>query len=355
MNSTLVDSLDKNTWREFVDRHPQGNIFQTPEMFQVFESACGYHPQLLAAVDDDNRVQALLPLVQVTLMNGPLRRLTTRSIAYGGVLCSSGVAGEKALEILLQNYSEYAAREALFTEIRHLSDAGLIQTVLAQVGYTFEDYLDYLIDLDYSPEQLMQNIGPRTRKHIRQALRREKIIVEEVTDRSQIADWYELIRNTYLTARVPLADRSLFEAAFDILQPRGMVVFWLARLGSAVVAASVELLYKDVIYGWYGGVDRNYAIESPGELLMWCILEWGAIHGYKTYDFGGAGKPSEEYGVRDFKAKFGGKLVDFGRHTCVHAPFALAISRVGYQIYRQMSRHLPSANATSTAGSLELK
>jgi len=31
----------------------------------------------------------------------------------------------------------------------------------------------------------------------------------------------------------------------------------------------------------------------------------------------GAGKPSEKYGVRDFKAKFGGNLVNFGRNTWI--------------------------------------
>ena len=53
------------------------------------------------------------------------------------------------------------------------------------------------------------------------------------------------------------------------------------------------------------------------------------------YDFGGAGKPDEEYGVRDFKAKFGGELVCYGRNTCVHAPVLLQFSRFGYDILRR--------------------
>ena len=38
---------------------------------------------------------------------------------------------------------------------------------------------------------------------------------------------------------------------------------------------------------------------------MWHTLDWGAEDGYSLNNFGGAGKPDEEYGVRDFKAKFG--------------------------------------------------
>ena len=99
---------------------------------------------------------------------------------------------------------------------------------------------------------------------IRHALRKGNVVVEPITHPHQIADWYGLVSKTYQAARLPLADRSLFEAAFDILHPRGMIRFWLARIGAAYAAASAELVYKDVIYGWYGGMDRAYAEDLPG-------------------------------------------------------------------------------------------
>jgi serine/alanine adding enzyme len=336
MNIQIVDSLDDKVWRAFVDQHPCSNIFHTPEMFQVFEHACGYRPHLHAAVDGDGQVQALLLPVQVTLMNGFLRRLTTRSIAYGGVLYSNSPAGELSLETLVRAYTKNGSREALFTELRNMSDPCAIQPVLSQYGFIYEEHLDYLIDLSVSPGVVLQNIGARTRKHIRQALRKGTVIVEELCEPDLLPVWYELVRKSYTAARVPLADRSLFEAAFRILQPRGMAQFWLARIDSTYVAASVELLYKDVIYGWYSGVDRAYARETPGELLMWRVLEKGSMTGYKIYDFGGAGRPDEAYGVRDFKAKFGGQLVSYGRNLKVNSPNLLRLSEAGYGIYRYL-------------------
>jgi lipid II:glycine glycyltransferase (peptidoglycan interpeptide bridge formation enzyme) len=71
-------------------------------------------------------------------------------------------------------------------------------------------------------------------------------------------------------------------------------------------------------------------------MLIWHILEWGAGHGYRLYDFGGAGKPGEAYGVRDFKAKFGGELVCYGRNVCEHAPQLLKFSKLGYSLYRKL-------------------
>jgi len=47
-------------------------------------------------------------------------------------------------------------------------------------------------------------------------------------------------------------------------------------------------------------------------------LKDGAAKGYKSFDFGGAGSPHEEYGVREFKRRFGGDLVNYGRYMNVH-------------------------------------
>jgi serine/alanine adding enzyme len=113
------------------------------------------------------------------------------------------------------------------------------------------------------------------------------------------------------------------------------VRFLLVRVGGTAVGCSAELIHKDTVYGWYGGSDRAFSRYIPNDLLVWHILEWGARNGYRVYDFGGAGAPDEDYGVRDFKAKFGGQLVNFGRSTHVHAPVRLRCSTVGYRFLRR--------------------
>lgn len=333
----IVRNLDEGLWRDFVDRHPQGNIFHTPEMFEVFVRARGHRPSLWATVDESGYPLALLLPVQVTLMGGLLRRFTTRAVAYGSVLCAPGPEGEQALDVLLQAYENGVEGAPLFTELRNLADLSGLQPVLNANGFAYEEHLDFLIDLTRSPEEIMQGIGSRTRKNLRRGLRRGEVDITEVDRREQVTACYELLSKTYAAAEVPLADSSLFEAAFDVLYPRGMVKILLAQVNNAYAAGSLELVYKDTIYGWYGGLDRAYGEYIPNELLVWYILRWGAENGYRVYDFGGAGKPDEEYGVRDFKAKFGGQLVNFGRNVHVHSRLTLTVSRVGYQVYRKLS------------------
>jgi serine/alanine adding enzyme len=335
MSICVVDDLPAETWEAFVTEHPQGNIFHTPEMFEVFSQAEGFKPKLWAAVQGDGHIEALFLPVYVTL-NSLLGPLTRRAISYGSVLCSPTHEGHQALSMLLKTYIHENRRKCLFTELRNVSDMENEQPVLREKGFSYQEYLDYLIDLNRSPEEVFLRIGGRTRKNIKRGLNKGEVTIHEVADTSQIDICYSLLSQTYRAAKVPLADRSLFDIAFKLLQPKKMIRFTLAYIGDNPAAVSVELLYKDVMYGWFGGMDRAYGRYNPNELLMWHILKWGAENSFSLYDFGGAGKPDEEYGVRDFKSKFGGKLVSYGRNTYVHLPGFLWLSKQGYHVIRNL-------------------
>jgi len=344
----IVRLLEEASWREFVDGHPSGNIFHTPEMFEVFSRAKGHHPQLWASTDGD-RILALLAPVRISLGSRAFRFLTTRAVSYGGALYDTSPEGIDGLATLLRGYTRHTDRSVLFTELRNLSDLTAVQDVMVDCGFTYEDHLDYLIPLSRPVDEIFLGIGRRTRKQIRHGLRSGDVTIQEATGPEDLSTCYQLLKRTYAAARVPLADRSLFEAAFDVLSPLGMIRFPLAWVGETCVAASVELVYKDTVYGWYGAVDRRYVSYTPNELLVWHILRWAAENGYRTYDFGGAGRPDEEYGVRKFKAKFGGKLVNYGRNVRHHAPLRLAVSKVGYSLYQRFMDVGPRRRAFSEA------
>mgnify|MGYP000879408146 CR=1 FL=1 len=331
----IVRELPHALWSSFVREHPQGNVFHTPEMFEVWKATRGYVPELWAAVQDD-KVAALLIPVHISISTGVLKKLTTRTVVFGGALCVEGQAGRQGLHDLLVEFRLHARIVSLFTEIRNVSEPNGILPVLSESGFRYEEHLNYLINLQGPVEAVFDRIGSRTRQHIRRAIKRNRVRVAEVREREQIRICYDLLQKTYGLANVPLADISLFHAAFDQLAAKQMARFTLAFVDEEPAAVSVELIYKDVIYGWYGGVDRRFTPNAPNELMMWHVLEWGCKNGYRIYDFGGAGKPDEKYGVRDFKAKFGGVLVGYGRNVWVARPAFLAVSKFAYDVLRRV-------------------
>jgi hypothetical protein len=66
MSITIVHTLQEEEWRMFVDNHPEGNVYHTPEMFQVFSRTRGFQPESWAATKESHILALLLP-ARITL------------------------------------------------------------------------------------------------------------------------------------------------------------------------------------------------------------------------------------------------------------------------------------------------
>lgn len=333
---TIVRQLDRQRWSQFVLDHPSANIFHSPEMFDVYQKTRGYKARLWAAVDGQGTVLALILPVQISLMSGPLQRITSRAVVFGSVLAVDGPRGEAALAQMLEAYARDIGGAYLFTELRNVIDLAPLQPVLERSGFIYEEHLNYLVDLTQDEDEMFAKVSRRTRSYIRKAMRQEDLELREVTDRAELPACYELLRQTYQNAQVPLSDISLFENAFDILRPLGLARFMAIYLDGKPIAVTIDLYFKDRVYYWYGGMDRDYSKRHPNEYLRWSVISQGKKEGYAIFDFGGAGRPDQVYGVRDFKAKFGGDLVGYGRNVYEHSPRLLRLSTFGYGVVRKL-------------------
>lgn len=336
MKTNIVNTLPEEKWRTYVENHPHGNIFHTPELFHVHQKVKGYTPEIWAALGDQQQIMGLFLPVHITLSDGLMNRFTTRTNVFGGILVDQSPEGEKALIDLLMAYKEGTGRQSVFTEIRNIFPINKYQPLLQNLGFVYEEQLNYIIDLTPTPEEVFSRIGKRTRKNIRNGRNRAEVVIKTVEDIEGVLESYELLQKSYYNAQVPLSDVSLFTSAFEHLLPKGMIKVQTAMVGDSPAATSLELFYKDMIFGWYSGMDREFSSFIPNDLLMAYVLESGSANGFRFYDFGGAGKSDEDYGVRQFKAKFGGELVSYGRNTWIPHPRFFSFINFGYEALRKM-------------------
>jgi hypothetical protein len=331
----VVDDLDDTAWREFVDIQPRATIFHTPEMAHLFAATPGHDVSVWAAQANSGAVLALLVPVCVTLSGGPLRPWTSRAIAYGGIAHGTDEIAVRAAGALLETYARRRTRDVLFTELRHQHDESKLFPRLHASGFVHERHLNYLVRLTGAEEDLWALLSRTARQRIRSA-EKKGVVTTEALDDATIDAAYRLLVDVYDRARVPLASRTLFESARRELQPRGMLRVLTAHVDDRIVGARFLLTYKTRIIDWYAAADRAFASYSPSEHLVWHALRWGREHGFDVFDFGGAGRPDEPYGPREFKSKFGGELVDYGRDVLVHGPVRLRVSRSAYAVARRL-------------------
>jgi serine/alanine adding enzyme len=317
-------------WDRFVDSHPKSSIFHTSSMVRVFQQTKRHAAMPLAAIDSDGQVMALLVAIRVQTLPDPLGCVSSRSIMYAEPLCDDRPEGNAALAQLIVRHDLEMGTGTMFCEVRPHFAPGLEQSALQQCGYQALEYLNYLIDLTAPREILWQQLDRRARGAIRRC-EHHGIQVREAT--LDVAQLYRLCKLSYRHARVPLVDRSLFEAALSEFQPRGMARIFAAYQGDMPIAMDLILLFKSRAYVWYAGFDRS-AVVSPCANLRWHGMQWAQEHGFSLFDMGGAGWPDKPYGVRDFKRKLGGQLVQFGRYRKYFSPWKLAVVERAYEFRR---------------------
>lgn len=331
----ITDSPDITKWSEFVHNHPHGNIFQTLEMAEVYRRTKNYEPIIIAAIDTkDDKILAVL-LAVVIKEKSVLGTFSARSIIHGGPLFINNQQGTDATLLILKEYENVATQKAIFTKIRMLHDVPQLSPILKEVNYEYEDHLNFLTDLTKGVDELWRQLYKSKRQAINKA-KRIGVSAEEIEDKKRIPTFYARVKESYEKSRVPVADISLFESAFELLVPKTMCKFFLAKYKDSYVASTCFLCYNGLIFDWYGGVDRRFSACRANEFLEWHSLKWCAENGHHTFDFGGAGKPDEPYGPRQFKKEFGGELVNYGWWMKVHSPIKMKITEKGFNIYQKI-------------------
>ena len=330
----LKSKIDRKQWWDFVFNHPQGNIFQTPEMFDVFMAAKNNHPLLTAVTNVDNEILGILAAVIQTEYSGFLGKFTSRSIIRGGPLILNN--NEEVLDIILKEYNKAICKRAIYTQSRNLWEQGNgFRECFEKNGFMYEGHLNILVDIGQPEEKLWKDVHTKRRNEIRRA-RREGTLCRELETENEVGEAYDILEEVYGKAKLPLHDRSLFLTAFETLKPKGMIRFFGAINQNKIIGVIAVLCYKDGIYDWYAGSHREYYNKYPNDLLPWEVFLWGKKNGYKVFDFGGAGKSTQPYGVRDYKKQFGGEFVNFGRYEKIHKPALLKLGKLGLKLWQML-------------------
>lgn len=325
----VVRALDDDRWASFVESHPDASVFHTPEMARVLAETRHHDPLVWAASAEDGTVRALFTPVSIATLGGPLRMVSTRAVAFAAPLGEPG-----ALEAVLRAYRRAGARGALFTEVRHHVVDPPMTRVLGDAGFVHEPHLNFLIDLTPGEDALWGRVASSARRNVQKA-RRSGVTIDEANDSAEVGEGYEVLRDVYRRIQVPLPDRSLFDASFRILGPLGRFSMLLARHEGRTIGALSLLRYRGVVTYWYTGTLREHASVRAGDLLVWHSISTETAAGARIFDFGGAGRPNEPYGVRDFKAKYGGELIDPGRSVWIASPVRYRAATTGYELLRR--------------------
>ncbi len=329
-----VQQIDRGQWSKFVTNHVEGNIYQSPEMFQVYEQSAITVPGGIFAINDSNEVLGVLAYYNISYKKGFLKPLTTRAIIWGGPLVKQGENSSQIQSDLLAEYLKTNKRKVVYSEVRNIFDTRQYQNTFTSNGFSYSAHLNYLVSLNKSTEDLWAGLKKDARNSIRKA-EKNNVVVRVVNTKEEVLDAYELLKESYQKIQLPLMPVQFFENAYSVLSKKGYFKCLIAEKDGKKVGAAFRLLYNKTISAWYICSMPEYNKFKIQDGLNWFILKWGTENNYADFDFGGAGKPGQEYGPRKYKSKFNGEMTEFGRYTFVSKPLLFKFVSFGFNVLRK--------------------
>lgn len=333
MRVLLNKDINRADWSAFVASHPQGNIFQTPEMYDIY--ACAEHvmPIAIAAVEGDEIVGILV--AQYMTNGGALASwITARSIITGGPLARYN--DPAIIQALMEAYKKQLPCKTIYSEIRPIYEMPLeIGNWMLEIGgWKRVGHYNLVMRLDKTEEELFEQMHKERRRNVNQAIK-AGLTFKELTTADDIQQVVALIEKTYRRKHVPIGYLNMFDKVQGILRDYAHF-FGCYTAEGQMIAGQVRLCYGTLIYAWFAGSDEEYFKLRPNDFTMWNVIKWAREKGYQLFDFGGGGEPCKPYGVRDYKLKYGCEMFDYGRYILAHRPMVYWAAATAYNIYHKL-------------------
>ena len=322
--------IDPQQWQVLIDRSPYATWFQTPEAYEFYASNPEEMTPFAVGSEENGHLVGVI-VGYTTQEKNPIKQLLTcRSIIIGGPLLDEHISSDALIALLVA--VKQVTKKAIYVETRNFNDYSIWREIFEQCGFQYQPHLNFHVDTS-SLEIVERNLGKSRKRDIRTTIRDGVTPVCQPT-LDQVKEYYQILLNLYTTkVKTPLFSWNFFEQLHRTEHARFILTEYQGRIIGGTVC--VELPNK-ALYEWFAcGEDGVYDHIYPSCYATYLGIKFAAESGCQIFDMMGAGKPDEAYGVRDFKAKFGGKLVEHGRFLCIRKPLLYWIGKTGVKILKR--------------------
>ncbi len=349
---TEIKDIDASSWRSLLTRSAVATWFQTLEAYRFYASLPQEMTPFVFAIEEgsqDSPISAesaentdtdtslrthkdrhatLTGVIvgYITRERSALKQyFSRRAIIIGGPLLDENIS-EEALVALLHAVRSNLQQRAIYIETRNFHDYSPWRSIFEQCGFTYQPHLNYQIDCTADALQRMKS---NRRRQVRKAFANGATI-READNEQQVQAFYHLLHQLYRTRiKTPLPSQTFFLTLYHQQAAKFLLVYHQDTIIGGIVC---PILGQDTIYEWFVcGLNKEYRQQYPSVLATYAAIQYATTHGIATFDMMGAGTPDIPYGVRTFKARFGGQEVEHGRYCAINHP---RLYRLGVAVIR---------------------
>lgn len=328
---TSFYEIDQTQWRKLLSQSKYASFFQTPECYNFYARQAFFEP-FAFGIEDGGLLKGVV-VGYIQKEKGLLKSyLSRRAIINAGPVLENTIE-TNCLSCLLNELRKRLNKKAIYVEIRNFFNYDSFQVIFNQSGFKLVPHLNFQINT-MSEDIVNANLGKSRKRDIKASLRDGASLITNPSEQ-QIKDYYNILDNLYKTkVKTPLFPLSFFLDLNHMPEGHLIMVMYDNKIVGGTVCVGTP---KQPLYEWFAcGLDGVYKNIHASTLATYGGIQYATINEFPVFDMMGAGKPNEGYGVRDFKAKFGGKLVKDGRYLAVLNPLLYKIGEIGVKILKKL-------------------
>lgn len=325
-----ISDIETLQWTNLLSQSATASFFQSPACYNFYASIPFMKPFVFGVSEDDQLVGIMCGYV-IADGNCLKRFFSRRAIVPGGLLLDNHISTE-ALTKLLNIANHELSSQAIYVEVRNYSDYSTFRSSFESAGFFYNKHLNFHIKTD-DAEQVLKGLSSSKRRQIKLSLKAGAKI-EEAKTSLDIEAYYAILKDLYKQkVKSPLFSIDFFNQLILLENAKILVV----KINETVIGGiTIVMTEKMTVYEWFVcGIDGYEKNLYPSVLATYAGIEYAAKHGFERFDFMGAGKPDEDYGVREFKSKFGGELVENGRFLLICKPNLYSLGKFIVKIIKR--------------------
>lgn len=325
-----ITKIDASDWRKLAEERT-ASWFQTKEAYEFYAQLPEEMIPFCYAAEEEGILVGVVVGYVTYSKNVLKQKLTRRAIIVGGPMLREDISSA-ALEQLLTAVRKGLKAKAIYIETRNFEDYSRWRPIFEHCGFAYQEHLNFHVSTT-SVEEVEKNLSKSRKRDIKTTVRDGATAVLEPTI-EQVRQYYAILKDLYTTkVKTPLSPLSFFETLYKQPSARFLLIEFQGRIIGGTVCVCLE---GKTVYEWYVcGEDGKYDHIFPSSYATYLGIRYAAENGYSRFDMMGAGTPKEIYGVRDFKARFGGELVEHGRYLYVCKPLLYQLGKLGVKLLKK--------------------
>lgn len=314
--------IDRQQWSELVQMSETGTWFQSPEAYDFYASLPELMEPFVYGVESAGKLCAVC-VGYVTKERNPIKQFfMRRAIIIGGIAIAANCAKEDIV-VLLNHIRIDLGQKSIYIETRNFNDFSYWKEAFETAGFAYKPHLNFHVDPS------VNNLSDNRKRQLKKSDATTELAVSE----QEIREWYKVLAELYRTkVKTPLWPIEFFLEAYR----QGIAKFLLVMHEGQIIGGSMVVSDERTAYEWFEcGLNAQYKEQYPSVMATYAGIQLAKQTGCTRYDMMGAGEPGVPYGVRDFKAEFGGQLVEHGRFLCVCKPMLYSIGKWGVKFLKR--------------------